>query len=52
MYSTRKLFDQASGDLLVTMGTVVFLRGDGGFGGKSDGAPKLRAGASRSCRRI
>ncbi|HEY6641241.1 MaoC/PaaZ C-terminal domain-containing protein [Povalibacter sp.] len=42
MYFTRKLFDQASGDLLVTIGSVVFLRGDGGFGGKSDGAPKLR----------
>jgi acyl dehydratase len=40
MYMTRKLYDQASGDLLVTMGTVSFLRGDGGFGGKSDGAPK------------
>lgn len=43
MYTTRELFDQSSGDLLVTMGAVVFLRGDGGFGGKSDGAPKLRA---------
>ena len=42
MYMTRKLFDQASGDLLVTMGTVTFLRGDGGFGGKSEGAPKPR----------
>jgi acyl dehydratase len=42
MYFTRKLFDKDSGDLLVTMGSVVFLRGDGGFGGKSDGAPKLR----------
>jgi len=42
MYLTRKLFDHASGDLLVTMGNVVFLRADGGFGGKSDGAPKLR----------
>ena len=42
MYLTRKLFDKANGDLLVTMGNVVFLRADGGFGGKSDGAPKLR----------
>jgi acyl dehydratase len=42
MYSTRKLYDAASGDLLVTMGAVAFLRGDGGFGGKSDGAPRLR----------
>lgn len=43
LYFTRKLFDKATGDLLVTLGSVVFLRGDGGFGGKSDGAPKLRA---------
>lgn len=42
MYMTRKLFDAASGDLLVTLGLVVFLRGDGGFGGKSEGAPKPR----------
>lgn len=42
MYMTRKLFDAASGDLLVTLGTVSFLRGDGGFGGRSEGAPKPR----------
>ncbi len=42
LYFTRKLFDKASGDLMVTLGSVVFLRGDGGFGGKSDGAPKPR----------
>jgi acyl dehydratase len=43
MYMTRKLYDEASGDLLVTMGSVTFLRGDGGFGGKSEGQPKPRA---------
>lgn len=43
LYMTRKLFDAASGDLLVTLGSVAFLRGDGGFGGKSEGAPKPRA---------
>lgn len=43
LYMTRKLFDTASGDLLVTLGVVTFLRGDGGFGGKSEGAPKPRA---------
>jgi acyl dehydratase len=43
MHMTRKLFDAASGDLLVTLGSVAFLRGDGGFGGKSEGAPKPRA---------
>ncbi|HEY0684582.1 MAG TPA: MaoC/PaaZ C-terminal domain-containing protein [Steroidobacter sp.] len=42
LYLTRKLFDAASGDLLATMGNVAFLRGDGGFGGKSEGAPKPR----------
>lgn len=43
LYMTRKLFAADSGDLLVTLGVVTFLRGDGGFGGKSDGAPKPRA---------
>jgi acyl dehydratase len=43
LYMTRKLFDAANGDLLATMGVVSFLRGDGGFGGKSEGAPKPRA---------
>jgi acyl dehydratase len=42
MYMTRKIFDSASGELLATMGNVAFLRGDGGFGGKSEGAPKPR----------
>jgi acyl dehydratase len=42
MYATRKLYDDASGDLLVTLGSVTFLRGDGGFGGKSEGAPRPR----------
>jgi acyl dehydratase len=43
MYMTRTLHDTANGDLLVTLGTVSFLRGDGGFGGKSEGAQKPRA---------
>ena len=42
MYLTRKLYNAASGDLLVTMGNVAFLRGDGGFGGKSEGQPRPR----------
>lgn len=42
LFMTRKLFEAASGDLLATMGVVLFLRGDGGFGGKSEGAPKPR----------
>jgi len=40
MYMTRQLHDEKSGELLVTLGTVSFLRADGGFGGKSEGAPK------------
>lgn len=40
MYMTRDLHDESTGDLLVTLGTVSFLRADGGFGGKSEGAPK------------
>jgi acyl dehydratase len=40
MLLSRRLFDQASGDLLATVGSTVFMRGDGGFGGSSDGAPK------------
>jgi acyl dehydratase len=42
LYMTRKLFDAGSGDLLATMGVVSFLRGDGGCGGKTEGAPKPR----------
>ena len=40
MRLSRRLFDQASGDLLATVGSSVFMRGDGGFGGQSEGAPK------------
>jgi acyl dehydratase len=42
MYMSRKLYEAATGDLLVTMGNVAFLRADGGFGGKSEGQPKPR----------
>lgn len=40
MLLSRRLFDQSSGDLLATVGSSVFMRGDGGFGGRSEGAPK------------
>ncbi|MCW5731240.1 MAG: MaoC family dehydratase N-terminal domain-containing protein [Alphaproteobacteria bacterium] len=33
MYSTREVFDKASGDLLCTLNSTTFMRGDGGFGG-------------------
>jgi acyl dehydratase len=42
MYMTRKLVDASNGELLATLGNVAFLRADGGFGGKSEGAPKPR----------
>lgn len=42
LHMTRKLFEAGSGDLLATMGGVYFLRGDGGCGGKTEGAPKPR----------
>jgi acyl dehydratase len=40
MLLSRRLFDAASGDLLATVGSSVFMRGDGGFGGRSVGAPQ------------
>src|SRR2546423_1312225 len=39
MLLSRRLYDQATGDLLATVGSTAFLRGDGGFGGRADGAP-------------
>jgi acyl dehydratase len=39
MLLSRRLYDQASGDLLATVGSTAFLRGNGGFGGSGDGAP-------------
>jgi acyl dehydratase len=40
MLLSRRLFDQANGDLLATVGSTVFMRGDGGFGGSGEGTPK------------
>jgi hydroxyacyl-ACP dehydratase HTD2-like protein with hotdog domain len=39
---TRLLRDAASGELIATMGHAMFLRADGGFGGKSSGGARLR----------
>jgi acyl dehydratase len=39
MYVKRRLYDEATGHQLATIGQGLFLRGDGGFGGISDGAP-------------
>jgi len=33
VYQTKKLYDVESGDLVASVGTVLFLRGDGGSGG-------------------
>jgi acyl dehydratase len=36
MYLSRRLFDAAGGELLMTVRSSCFMRGNGGFGGKSD----------------
>ena len=43
IYLTRTLHEQTSGTLLATVGYTVFLRGNGGFGGTAEGAPKPHA---------
>lgn len=40
MYTTREIFEATSGEKLATLRASSFLRGDGGCGGKSEGAPK------------
>jgi acyl dehydratase len=40
LYSTRRLYEAASGVHLATLRQSSFLRGDGGFGGRRDGAPR------------
>jgi len=39
LFASRRLYDQATGDLVATLGSTSFLRGDGGYGGRTDGAP-------------
>ena len=41
--SERKLYEQASGDLLCTQKSVIFARGNGGFGGPVTSSPKPHA---------
>jgi acyl dehydratase len=43
LYSTRRLFHAPSGAPLATLRQSSFLRGDGGFRGKRDGAPRPHA---------
>jgi acyl dehydratase len=40
LYMSREIREQASGDLVATVGMGFFLRADGGFGGSSEGQPK------------
>lgn len=40
MYSTREVREKTSGDLLATLTSTTFCRGDGGFGGPAVSAPK------------
>ncbi|MDB5869667.1 MAG: maoC-like dehydratase [Polaromonas sp.] len=43
MILTRSLHDQATGDLVAEVAMSIFLRGNGGFGGRADGQPKPHA---------
>lgn len=40
LYQTKKLFDAATNELVASVGTVLFLRGDGGQGGFGDFPPQ------------
>lgn len=40
IFSDRKVYDKATGDLLCTLNSTTFARGDGGFGGPTIEAPK------------
>lgn len=40
LYVSRDIRNKENGDLLATVGMSIFLRADGGFGGKSEGQPK------------
>lgn len=43
IYSSREIRDASDGTLLATVGQAAFLRGDGGFGGSGEGAPRPHA---------
>lgn len=47
VYQQRKLYGP-QGDLLATLGAALFMRGDGGFGGTSEGQPKPHAVPDRA----
>lgn len=43
LIQTRELIDDSSGERIATIGASVFMRGNGGFGGKAEGAPRPHA---------
>ena len=43
LYSDRDVIDKASGDLLATLTSTTFIRGEGGFGGPSGPSPEPHA---------
>ena len=43
LYSDRDVFDKATGDLLATLTSTTFIRGEGGFGGPSGPSPAPHA---------
>lgn len=43
LFMSKHLYDQASGDLIAEVGMSVFMRGNGGFGGKAQGQPTPHA---------
>jgi len=43
LYSTRKIYDEATGDLIATLGSTSFMRGDGGCGGCTNAVPAPHA---------
>jgi acyl dehydratase len=39
LFATRRLYNAQDGELIATLGSTSFLRGDGGCGGRTDSAP-------------
>ncbi len=49
IFSDRKIFDKSNGDHLATLTSTTFARGDGGFGGPTEGAPAPHTLPDRPC---
>ncbi|WP_439814278.1 MaoC/PaaZ C-terminal domain-containing protein [Zavarzinia sp. CC-PAN008] len=52
MFSTRKIFDQATGELVATSTSTSFMRGDGGFGGPAGPTPQPHAIPDRAADQV